>query len=271
MTPGFHRPSTVLTALELQASLGQDACLLAGGTELNQRHHPGRPAHLISLAGLDLGGVAASDDAVMVGATTTFQELLEAPAVPAPLRRAAAHLANRNVRNIATVGGQLAAGKSCGDLIPCLVALDARVMLATIEGSGAVAVADYVLAKPSGLIVAVEIPTRPGRRGTGLANFTRTANDLSVINAAASMERDAVGIQRPILALGGVAASVVRLLAVEQALLGAPLPARAQLEALVAAAVHPIDDLRGSATFKRHLASHLAADALTEAWQAAEE
>jgi putative selenate reductase FAD-binding subunit len=270
MSLGFHRPSTVSEALTLQASLGDDALFLAGGTEINQKHFAGRPSHLISLAGLDLSGIAAGDGTLVLGATTSFQALIEAPDVPASLQRAAGKLVNRNVRNVATVGGQIATGKSCADLIPCLVVLGARVLLATTTGSAAVPVEDYVVAKPAGIIVAVELPWPAPQRGVGLANFTRTANDLSVLTAAASLAAADGTVQAPVLALGGVASTVVRLPTVEQAITGAPLPSREAIAALVAAAVSPIDDLRGSAAFKRQLAAQLAADVLTEAWQAVE-
>jgi probable selenate reductase FAD-binding subunit len=270
MPTGFHRPTTVSEALSLQARLAPGATFLAGGTELNQKHCPAPPSHLISLAELDLGGIAVGPGRVVLGATLSFQELLDSTEAPAPLGRAAARLVNRNVRNAATVGGQLATAKSCADLIPCLVAMGAKVLLSTLDGSGAIPVAEYVIAKPEGLIVGIEIPWPGDGRGVGLANFTRTANDLSVITAAASMARSGEDVVAPILAIGGVAPSVVRLPEVERALEGGALPPRADLEALVASAVSPIDDLRGSAAFKRQLASQLAADVLDEAYRAAE-
>jgi CO/xanthine dehydrogenase FAD-binding subunit len=69
-------------------------------------------------------------------------------------------------------------------------------------------------------------------------------------------------VLRPILAIGGVAPSVVRLHGVEAALDGHPLPPAAQVEALIADAVHPIDDLRGSAAYKRTIAAVLGERAL---------
>ena len=271
MLQGFHRPSTVPEALHMMASLGDDAFFLAGGTELNHKNSPLCPQHLISLAGLDLGGVASSGDGVVIGAMATFQELGDCRALPSVLRRAAFRLVNRNVRNVATVGGQLAAGKSCADLIPALVALEARVLLRTLHGSGAWEVQDYVTCKPTGLIVAVELPLPSPQRGFGLANFTRTHNDLSVLTCAAALHRYDGQVQDPLLAMGGVAATVIRLEAVEQTLAGKPLPARAALEALIAGTVRPIDDLRGSAAFKRQLAASLGADAILDAWNKAGE
>ncbi len=270
MSQGFHRPSSVRQALELKASLGPEAVFLAGGSEINQKHHPVQPSQLISLAGLELDGVAPDEWGLVIGATTTFQQLLEAPEIPAILREAASRLVNRNVRNVATVGGQIATGKSCADLLPTLTVLGARVMVATLEGSGAWSVLDYLQAKPAGLIVAVELPSPAPGLGCAMGNFTRTANDLSVLTCAVSLARDGDAIVGPVLAMGGVAATTIRLTAVEAALAGQPLAPRDQLEALIARAVTPIDDLRGSAAFKRALAGSLGADALIAAFNAAE-
>jgi putative selenate reductase FAD-binding subunit len=268
MSLGFHRPSTVPEALTLRAELGPAALFLAGGSEINQKYFPARPEHLISLAGLDLGGVAAHETSLLIGATTSFQQLLEAAGIPAPLRAAAARLVNRNVRNVATIGGQVATGKSCADLIPCLVTLEARVMLATLKGSAVLSVPDYLGSKPEGLIVALELPLP--HRACAITNFTRTANDLSMLTAAASLAREGGAVSAPILAMGGVAPTVIRLASVEAALAGAPLPDRATLEALVAGAIQPIDDKRGSAAFKRKVGASLAADVLEAAWATAE-
>jgi putative selenate reductase FAD-binding subunit len=268
MSLGFHRPSTVTEALTLQAELGAGALFLAGGSEINQKHFPGQPDHLISLAGLDLAGVASTEAGLLIGATTSFQQLLDSPDLPAPLREAAARLVNRNVRNVATVGGHVATGKSCADLLPCLVALEARVMLSTLRGSAVLSVPEYLASRPEGLIVAVELPLPV--RACAVTNFTRTANDLSVLTAAASLAREGDAVSAPILAMGGVAPTVVRLDAVEQALAGVPLPDRASLEALVAAAIQPIDDKRGTAAFKRKVGASLAADVILAAWAAAE-
>jgi len=266
MIEGFHRPATVAEALRLDATLGPGTFFLAGGTELNQLHYPHRIRHLVSVTGLGLGGVAAGRDGLVLGATSTVQELLEDGATPALLRRAAARIANRNVRNVATLGGHLAAGKTCADLIPALVALDARVLVATTSGSGAWSVPDYLDARPRGLIVAVQIPPAEPSRTFGLAGFKRTANSVSLVNAAAALTRVGGAVHGLVLALGGVGPTVLRMPGIEQALEGRPLLARSALEALIAPVARTIADLRGSAAFKRQLAATLAADAIEEAW-----
>ena len=109
----------------------------------------------------------------------------------------------------------------------------------------------------------------PGRVAA-LRGFSRTSNDISLLNVAVSLGRTAGSVLAPLLAVGGVAPHVVRLHAVERAIEGEPLPDADELQRLVASQVRPISDLRGSAGFKRHLAATLAADALQQAWLATE-
>ena len=69
MPTGFHRPASVPEALELNATLGEATYFLAGGTELNQKHCPAQPQHLVSLEDLGLGGIAAAigHEAIAIG------------------------------------------------------------------------------------------------------------------------------------------------------------------------------------------------------------
>ena len=132
MTPSYHRPASVNEALQLKAKLGPGTVFLAGGTEVNNLHAP-RPAALIDLSGLGLNKIEATPAGLRIGAGVTFQQLIEYPDVPAFIKKAAGHMANRNIRNCATVGGQLGANKTCANLIPALMAAEARVVLTDRE------------------------------------------------------------------------------------------------------------------------------------------
>lgn len=257
MVPSYHRPVSVAEAVQLKSKLGPRAVFLAGGTEVNNLHAP-RPTALIDLAGLGLTKIEISPRGIRIGASVTFQQLIEHGDVPAFLKTAANQMWNRNIRNQATVGGHLGANRSCADLIPALLAAEAQVMLVDTEIP-----IDQALAGEPGLILGVFVPSTS--RAFGLAHQTRTAADLSIITAAASLSLDGDRVCRPILAIGGVAPRVVRLQVVEKAIDGKPLPAAEQLESNIAAAVQPIDDLRGTAAYKRHLAAVLGARVLNSA------
>lgn len=257
MIPSYHRPTSVADAVQLKARLGQGAVFLAGGTEVNQLH-AARPTALIDLNGLGLNKIEVTANGIRIGAGVTFQQLVEHSEMPEFLKEAAAQMANRNIRNQATVGGQVGANKSCANLIPVLLAAEARVMLVDRE----LPLDEFLAGEPS-LVLGIFVPA--STRTYGLAQHTRTANDISIVTAAASLTVDANRVCRPILAIGGVAQHVIRLNVVEKALDGQPLPPVDKIESMIAAAVKPIDDLRGSAAFKRQLAAALGARVLQSA------
>lgn len=293
MLAGFHTPGSVAEAVRLKAEFGRSAIFLAGGTRVNAAGFALAPDHLISLAGLGLDRIEEAVDGYALGACVTIQQILENPSLPWPLRRAASQVGNRNIRQAATLGGHLGANEPCADLIPVLMALDARLALATEAGTVETDVVDWVTAgillpgpgpvatpdgqsAPSGwhgaaagLIVSVHVPRIPPCRGFGLEAFTRTASDRSIVNAAVSLSRVGERLQRPIVAVGGVGPMVLRLPQVEKVLAGEALPPLGVIEDLVSAHVEPVSDTRGSAAFKRHVAGHLVARAVVAAWQGA--
>ena len=257
MSPSYHRPTTIEQALQLKSDLGTGALFLAGGTEVNNGLAV-RPTALIDLAGLGLDVLDIAADGVRIGAGVTFQRIVEHPEIPWYLRRAAQQMANRNIRNRATVGGHLGLNRSCADLIPTLLVAQAQVSLA----ERVVPLEEYLAGEPE-LILSVLVPATD--RSFGLNNMTRTASDISLIATAASLSVTDGCVQEPILAVGGVAAQVVRLHDVEKQLDGQALPPSARVEELIAQAVQPIDDQRGSAAYKRELAAVLGARALRAA------
>lgn len=254
MSPTYHRPTTIAQALQLKAELGPGAVFLAGGTEVNNGLAARRKA-LIDLADLGLDTLECSPSGVRIGACVTFQRLVEHPEMPWYLKTAARQMANRNIRNRATVGGHLGNNRSCADLTPTLLAAQSQVVLVDRE----LPLEEFLAGEPE-LIRSVFVPATA--RGFGLDNMTRTASDISLIATAASLSIEDGWVQDPILAVGGVAAHVVRLHEVEKQLDGHPLPASERLEGIIAEAVQPIDDQRGSAAYKRHIAAVLGTRAL---------
>ncbi|MBI4702510.1 MAG: FAD binding domain-containing protein [Deltaproteobacteria bacterium] len=263
----FLRPSSPAEAVALRARSG--AVFLAGGTELNRGGTP-RASTLISLAALPLRFVRAEGGAVLLGPMLTLQEI--AAGLPSPglgiLCEAARAVGNRSIRNLATLGGNIAANKSCADLIPSLLVLGASLVLLGPEGEREVALDGHLSAPDrAALILAVRVPRpRPGVR-LGRQRFSRTANDLALVNVALLVRLDGTRLAEARLALGGVAPRVVRLPGAEAVLTGADLSAGCdallgRLDEAVRCSVHPISDLRGSADFKRELAAVLACRAL---------
>jgi len=261
----YHRPATVQQAVGLKRRLGGTAVYLAGGTYVNNREFPRQPGHLISLEALKLGAVTrARGGGWALGAGCTLQQLIEDRRVPEPLKAALSQILTRNVRNIATLGGHVAGRMPHSDVLPMLLALDARV--ARAGRAAPVPLAEFLAAREEGLITAIVLPPAPRGRVAACRNLRASANSRSILSAAVSLVPGRKGIESPIVALSGAARHAARLAPVERALDGRPLPERDELEAVVRRSVRPVSDLLGSAEFKAYQAGVLVARLLGEAW-----
>lgn len=269
----FYKPATIAEAVQLRRRY-PSSVYVAGGTDVNSRGWHGRRPDVdraIGIAHLPLGGIARADGWTTLGAGALVQELLDHPATPALLVQAARQFANRNIRNQATLGGHLAANQasnrngspSCSNLVPVLLALDAAVCLAD---GGAVPVDQYVGGHdPAGLILSLQIPSERLAAFAATRKFGRTATDVAILSVAVSFLGSPERIERPIIALGGVAPTALRLRHLEARLEGKPLPPRDDLEAWTRSMIEPPGDLRGSAGFKRRVAGALVGWALHKA------
>jgi putative selenate reductase FAD-binding subunit len=225
--------------------------------------------YLIHLDNLGLNGIAERGDQLIIGACSVMQDLLESELVYTPLKRAVQNIANRNIRNMASLGGHIVANKSCADVIPALLVLEAELVLLTASGKLKLSVWEYIQQPREGLVLEIAIPRPTSTRLISLQNFSRTASDISILTAAVSLDKTDNRIQRPLIAVGGVAPYVRLLTGVSEQLDNCQLPSREQIAAIVAEHIEPISDLRGSAEFKRYMAGVLVASALHTAWNGA--
>jgi putative selenate reductase FAD-binding subunit len=285
MVEQFHRPATLREALRLKRLLKTKSAYLAGGTFVNSKDFSLRPAHLISLDGLasaeGLGRIEAKAGRVVVGALCTIQQLIESETVPAPLRAAAARVSSRNVRNAATLGGHLAANKSCSDLIPMLIALGAKVQVSGAGRAKIVAVDEHLGSSGDLLITRIIVPKLARGRTAAGRNLRASANALSVLNVAASFQLSKTGcVEAPVVVLAGRSYRALRLTAVELELEGKPLPPIDELQGRLLKRLGPLlkpgacrascvcpcpkNDLGGSVEFKQYQAAALLAQTLVQ-------
>ncbi|MCP4590929.1 MAG: hypothetical protein GY842_09295 [bacterium] len=267
MIEKFHRPRTVDEAVRLKETLGERGVFLAGGTEVNCSSCAFPGEQVISLAELGLGGIRVADAELVVGACCTIAELTEAAGVPKCVQAAGLNVVNRNIRNVATIGGHLASGKSCGDLVPVLIAMEAVLDTASPDAIRSMPVLEYLELESKPLITSIRIPRTDARRQVAVGVYSRTFNDISILTAAVALTRDGECIRDPIVAVGGVAGHVVRLDGVEGKLNGRDLPAPEEVERWVAAEIAPVSDVRGSAEFKRYRTGALVATIVQQAYR----
>jgi carbon-monoxide dehydrogenase medium subunit len=272
----LHRPATVAEAASLLAAR-PDAALYAGGTELLLLMKAGfvRPADVIDLKRIaDLGGLVDGADGLTIGATVTHRTLERSTVAQArwPLvAGVAAHVANVRVRNVGTVGGNLAFADPHSDLATLFLVFDATVVLRSPAAEREVPLADFVRGpyetarRPDELVSAVRLRAWPARTVGVYVKFgLHERPTLGVALALTLDERNRVTAAR--LAIGCVSSRPHRVEAAERALVGHPVGTLAdELGALAAEAVDPVSDLHGGADYKRELARVFARRALTAA------
>lgn len=273
-TQQFYRPST-LTAIFALWQQYPHAQLVAGATDLGleMSHHRQPFPVLISLEGVaELQQMHVTGDRVEIGAAVPLSQLEQTlhgifPGLDAMLRWFAA----RQVRQRATLGGNLGTASPIGDLLPVLLALDAELHLASATGKRVVAIADFFTGyrqtelHSQELIVAVHMPRAltlgaVHRWNQSYKISKRSTDDISIVSAALTVDVDQTQqIVHARLAYGGVAATPMRAIAVEQFLLGKPwsLATVKQAQPQLQQTFTPLSDLRGSAAYRQRLVANL--------------
>lgn len=270
MIQEFHRPQTLEEALKIKEQYGDRAFFLSGGTEINRIDFPYQPEQIISLEGLTLNTITITDEEIVLGAGCTLQQLIEEEGAPAVLKDICRKIINRNIRHIATLGGNLASQKPWSDLPPVLMVLEGHLNLATSEKTESLSVAEYIQAPPEGILTKIRIPRKP-KRFAGVRKHSRSANEPSVLTAAASLVKDPEGVGEVRIAIKGVAKKILALREVEERLNGHPLPPQEELEKMVSEELNPPSDFKGSAEFKKYLAGTMIASILHTAYREEEE
>ena len=249
----FLKPASVDEAVKFKSQFKGDAVFMAGGSKLNAAPTRSSKSVAISLAGLGLSEIKAQGGVVTIGATATLQQVIDSPLVPAAVREAAGFVYSRNVRNQATFGGELFARQNEGVLLPILLAMNAKVLLA---GGADADLASWLAGSRDGLVLGVVLPEPAVCCAT--RKVSRSAGGLVVLTAAVAVATD--GQQR--IAVEGVVSSAVRLSTVEQKRLTGEA-----LQAAVSEAVAPVADLRGSVSYKRYIAGVVVADLVADCQQ----
>ncbi|NNB87057.1 xanthine dehydrogenase molybdopterin binding subunit, partial [Corallococcus exiguus] len=267
----FLRPTTWEDLLALRA-LHPEAMLVAGATELGvditkkSRRYP----FLISTEGVEaLRAIRREEDGWYVGGAASLVDVEDALGHEVPeLAKMLNVFASRQIRHRATLAGNLVTASPIGDTAPVLLALDARLVLASVRGERTVALSDFFLAyrktalQPDEVVRFVVIPHAPAK-DSGLTRHSdsfkvskRRELDISIVAAGFCIETDALGLVRTArLGYGGVAATPARAKQTEAQLVGHPWNAEAvaRVRATLEREFTPLTDLRGSAEYRRGL------------------
>ena len=270
-----HLPDTVDAAVSALAS-DPASTVLAGGTDLmvevNDGHRrPDRSVVVVNrIPELRSWRRSADASSVSIGAAVSWTELVDGPLaamVPA-LAQASRTVGSPQIRNVGTLGGNLATCSPAGDGLPVLSALGATVELASVSGRRSLPVADFVLGVkrtalgPGEIIVSITLPVVDGWQGYAKVGV-RNAMVIAVASACVVLDREHRSVA---VALGSVGPTVLRCPEAEAHLaevidweqLDVPVDQLDRFAELVAAASRPISDHRSTADYRRHAVGVLA-------------
>ena len=276
----YHTPSTIGEATALLAKLGDDAKVLSGGQSLIplMKLRLASPAHLVDINGIPgLSGIREADGFLRIGALTRESELEESEVVRSRyplLHDTSKVIADPLVRNLATVGGNLAHGDPANDHPATMLALGAEIVAVGPKGERRVPIASFFTGpfatslRPDEILVEIRIPSPPARSGGAYLKLERKVGDFATAAVAAQLTIGADGTcERVGIGLTNVGLTPIKATKAEAALKGkAPDEAAIKRAAeLAAEASEPSADLRGSVEYKKDLVRVLTARALRKA------
>lgn len=274
----YHAPRDTREALGLLTRM-PDARPLAGGQSLvpMMNFRIATPQHLIDLNHIEaLRGVTRSGRAYLIGAMTRQCDIEASDELYAalPILRAALHhVGHRQTRNRGTIGGSLCHLDPSAELATVATALDATLIAESSSGNRRIAIKDWskgyltnALAEGE-LLTAVELPVWPAGHGHAFVEYARRHGDFAIVAVAVLMTFDAQGaIERAAIAVGGCAASPVRLSAVEAAVQGQkPSAELFKSAARSASNIDALSDPFVTGDYRKHLARVLTERALAAA------
>lgn len=281
MWRAYHSVSSVAEALALLDEHQASARIVAGGTdliiEMERGQHP-RLKVLIDITRIPgLDQISLENGAIVVGPLATHNHAVASDLIrrrALPLAQASWEVGAPQIRNRATIAGNLITASPANDTITPLIALGAAVTLASVNGERSVKLEDFysgfrqTVLRPNELMSSIRIPAlNKDEKGVFLKLGLRRAQAISVVDAAAVVRQDNHGVVTDArIALGSVAATIIRVPAAEQFLLGKPLDSASIAEAgrLASATATPIDDVRSSAEYRSEMVKILVVRALRQ-------
>lgn len=268
----YHKYEVANTLSEavslLNSHKDESARLIAGGTDLILQLHERiiSAEVLIDISRVpEMRGIHIENGHVVIGAATTYSEIIRSSIIYQHaflLVEASKKIGAAQIQNMATIGGNIGNASPAADAIPCLYALNAELVVYGVSSERRVPIDKFhqgyrkIDLQRGELIANIQFPIPPVGSGSAFYKYAlRKSQAISVVDAAALIQMQEGKIIRSAVALGAVAPTIIRSPRAEATLLGQPpsddLFTRVGKAARVDA--RPIDDIRGSASFRRYL------------------
>lgn len=281
----YCAPKGLDEALDIFAEYGERARALAGGTDLVLFMERGKlkPELVVEIPLCPpFTGMEVTNGQICIGSRTTMRELETSPIIREKLpilAEAAGKVGSLQVRNLATIGGNICTASPAGDTLPALLVLDASVRLARKGAERVIPLREFFVGpgetvrQPDELLTEVISPVPSGKVGWSFYKLSvRRYMDIAIVNAAALVVVDEEGsITDARLAFGSVAPTPIRVYEAEEKLKGNVVDENLldEIAKLAQAASSPITDQRGTAEYRRIMVYRLAKRVVREAYERA--
>ncbi|KUO74502.1 MAG: hypothetical protein APF81_01875 [Desulfosporosinus sp. BRH_c37] len=279
----YWEPGNLIDAVSLLANMGDQVRALAGGTDLlvKMKKGPINWKGIVNLKGLtELKGFVFEGETITIGALTQISSLIENSLLGLHfpvLVDAARSLGTPQVRNLATIGGNLCNASPAADVALVLLMYEARLLITGPSGSRKVPVHEFYVGSGQTvlqlgeILTAIEIDLPPlNSKGVFYKHGKRKSHEIALVNVAVLLtpQPGTKQISRARIAVGAVASTQLRIKEAEDSLreVIATLGAFEKAAELTKEAVNPIDDVRSTASYRKQMVGVLTRRALVEAW-----
>jgi len=265
----YFEPETIKECSDLLAEYGDKAMILAGGTDVIPllKFKARKPVALIDIRKIDdLNEVKLTDDGLNLGAMTRMRKLSlnkELKADYPVITEAAGRVSSMQIRNIATIGGNVCNASPSADAVQGLILMEASAVIESNEGSREVKLDDFftgpgkTVLKSNEILTGFKVPKPAPRTGAFYEKFAIRGNvDVSIVGAGALIAlADDATVAKAVISLASVAPTPVRVSAVENMIKGKKLTPELIEEAAKAASenVSPISDQRATKEYRKEM------------------
>jgi carbon-monoxide dehydrogenase medium subunit len=279
----YLEPPTIKEAVSLISKYAYKAKVLAGGTDLVplMREKAIRPKYVVSIGGIaDLDYIRLdSSKGLSIGALTTIRSIEQSSQLPPRyglICQATNQMASASVRNVATIGGNMCNAAPSADMAPALIVLSATAKLVSSAGQRTVSLEDFftgpgsTILKTDELLTEIQVPNPSAHTaGAYIKYTTRGGEELALVGVAAMLTLDTENgtCLAAKVVLGAVAPTPIRARRTELVLKGKKLSQELIEEAAQTASdeSNPIDDVRGSAEYRREMIKVITRDTIMQA------
>lgn len=277
----YHAPTSLEAAVELLSIHGGEATLMAGGTDLlvKMKQRLVEPSHIINIKNIEeLTRLERDGEGVHIGSATRLRniERSELIATYLPLlHESVRSIGSVQIRNMATIGGNLCNASPAADCAVALLALDAEARILGPEGARTVSIEEFFIGpgktvlRKDEVLVEVLAPPLSDDAGTSFIKVGRTSLDLAMVNIAVVLRKRGETVADCRIALGAVAPTPVRVHRAEEFMRGKEMTRETLEEAanIVSDDIRPITDVRAPVEYRREVSKTLTRDALAIAWR----